>query len=167
MKKLLGLLGIALCSFLVIAGCTNKNSVKLWDTVSLTYIATFADGQIFDQNTNQNPLIFTVGSGQVIQGIDEGVVGMNVGNTKIISVSSDKWYGKLYTPNNIQKISQLIFDKLSITPTNWTMQKLGNIEWIVKGTEKDESGNVLVLFDINPRQTRDTLEYKVTLLTKK
>ena len=167
MKKLLGLLGISLCSFLIIAGCTNKNSVKLWDTVSLTYVATFADGQTFDQNTNQNPLIFTVGSGQVIQGIDEGVVGMSVGNTKTISISPDKWYGKLYTPNNIQKISQLIFDKLSITPTSWTMQKLGNIEWVIKWTEKDESGNILVLFDINPRQTRDTLKYKVTLITKK
>ena len=151
----------------VIAGCTNKNSVKLWDTVSLSYVATFADGQVFDQNTDQNPLIFTVGSGQVIQGIDEGVIGMNVGNTKTINISPDKWYGKLYTSNNIQKISQLIFDKLSITPTSWTMQKLGNIEWIIKWTEKDESGNVLVLFDINPRQTRDTLKYKVTLLTKK
>ena len=167
MKKIFGLLGIALCYFLVIAWCTNKNSVKLWDTVSITYVATFPDGQVFDQNTNQNPLIFTVGSGQVIQGIDEGVIGMNVGNTKTIHITPDKWYGKLYTPNNIQKISQLIFDKLSITPTNWTMQKLGNIEWIVKGTEKDESGNVLVLFDINPRQTRDTLKYTITLITKK
>ena len=167
MKKTISLLTIISLSMVVIAGCTNKNSVKLWDTVSLSYVATFADGQVFDQNTDQNPLIFTVGSGQVIQGIDEGVIGMNVGNTKTINISPDKWYGKLYTSNNIQKISQLIFDKLSITPTSWTMQKLGNIEWIIKWTEKDESGNVLVLFDINPRQTRDTLKYKVTLLTKK
>jgi len=46
------------------------------------------------------------------------------------------------------------------------MQKLGDIEGIIKGTEKDESGNTLVLFDINPRQTRDTLRYKITILAK-
>ncbi|MEI8009438.1 MAG: FKBP-type peptidyl-prolyl cis-trans isomerase [bacterium] len=56
----------------------------------MTYVATFPDGQVFDQNTNQNPLIFTVGSGQVIQGIDEGVIGMNVGNTKTIHITPDK-----------------------------------------------------------------------------
>ena len=47
------------------------------------------------------------------------------------------------------------------------MQKLGTIEWVIKGTEKDSDGNVLVLFDINPRQTRDTLTYTITLLNNK
>jgi FKBP-type peptidyl-prolyl cis-trans isomerase 2 len=34
--------------------------------VSISYIATFPDGQVFGQNNEQTPLIFTVGSGQVI-----------------------------------------------------------------------------------------------------
>lgn len=135
--------------------------------VSISYIATFPDGQIFDQYTTQTPLIFTVGSGQVIQWLDEGVVGIKVGNTKTITIKPAKWYGKMYDTNKIQKISQLIFDKLSIKVENWTTQKLWDIQWIVKWTEKDEWGNTLVLFDINPRQTRDTLKYKVTVLAKK
>ncbi|MEI6671870.1 MAG: FKBP-type peptidyl-prolyl cis-trans isomerase [bacterium] len=49
-------------SVILIAGCTNKNSVKLGDTVSIVYTATFPDGKLFDQNTQQTPLIFTVGS---------------------------------------------------------------------------------------------------------
>jgi len=129
-------------------------------------LSLFPDGQVFDQNTEQSPLMFTVWSGQVIQWLDEGVVGMKIGKTKTITIKPNKWYGKLYNDNNIQKISQLIFDKLSITPKNWTMQKLWDIEWVVKWTEKDESGNVLVLFDINPRQTYETLKYKVTILAK-
>jgi FKBP-type peptidyl-prolyl cis-trans isomerase 2 len=112
-------------------------------------------------------LIFTVGSGQVIPWLDAGILGARVGKTKTITITPAKWYGKIYDENKVQKISQLIFDKLSITPKNGTTQKLGNIEWIVKWTEKDADGNVLVLFDINPRQTRDTLTYKVTVLTKK
>ena len=166
MKKIISILAITSLSLLVFAGCTNKNSVKLWDIVSITYTATFPDGTVFDENTQQTPLMFTVGSGNVVQWLDEGVVGMNIGSTKTMTIAPDKWYGKLYTPNNIQKVSQLIFDKLSITPKNGTIQKLGDIEGIVKGTETDESGNVLVLFDINPRQTREVLKYKVTVLSK-
>jgi FKBP-type peptidyl-prolyl cis-trans isomerase 2 len=110
--------------------------------------------------------MFMVGSGSVIKWLDEGVVGMKVKGTKTITITPDKWYGKMYDKNNIQKVSQLIFDQLSIKPENWTTQKLWDIEGIVKWTEKDENGNVLVLFDINPRQTRDTLKYKVTVLAK-
>ncbi|EKD25126.1 MAG: peptidylprolyl isomerase FKBP-type [uncultured bacterium (gcode 4)] len=166
MKKIFSFLVIAWLSLFVIAGCTNKDSIKIWDIVSITYTATFADGQVFDQNTEQTPLMFSVGSGNVIQGLDEAVVGMNVGDTKTVTIAPEKWYGKMYDTNNLQKVSQLIFDKLSIIPENWTMQKLGDIEGIIKGTEKDESGNTLVLFDINPRQTRDTLRYKITILAK-
>ncbi|MCX6824876.1 MAG: FKBP-type peptidyl-prolyl cis-trans isomerase [candidate division SR1 bacterium] len=166
MKKIVSFLFLAsLCAF-VITGCANKNTVKSGDLISISYIATFPDGKIFDQNTEQTPLMFTVGSGQVIVGIDEDVVGMKIGATKTVSITPEKGYGKMYDTNKIQKISQLIFDKLSIKPENGKMQKLGDIEGIVKGTEKDANGNSLVLFDINPRQTRETLQFKITILAK-
>lgn len=57
---------------------------------------------------------------------------MKVGKTKTITITPDKGYGKMYDTKNIQKISQLIFDKLSIKPENGTTQKLSNIEGIVK-----------------------------------
>ena len=166
MKKIISFLAIASLSLFVIAWCASKNSVKSWDIVSITYTATFSDGTLFDQNTPQTPLMFAVGSGQTIQWLDEGVVGMKVGTTKTITITPDKGYGKMYDTKNIQKISQLIFDKLSIKPENGTTQKLSNIEGIVKWTETDGSGNVLVIFDINPRQTWDTLKYKVTVIAK-
>jgi FKBP-type peptidyl-prolyl cis-trans isomerase 2 len=166
MKKLFSLLVVTACSLVIIAWCSSKNSVKLWDTISITYTATFSDGQIFEQTTQQKPLTFTVGSGQVIEWLDKGVIGMNVKTIKTITIKPEQWYGKLYNENNVQRVSKFIFDKLSITPQNWATQKLGNIEWIIKWTEKDENGNILVLFDINPRQTWDTLKYKVTILAK-
>ena len=54
------------------------------------YTATFPDGQVFDKNNEQTPLMFTVGSGNVIQGLDEAVVGMNVGSTKTITIAPKK-----------------------------------------------------------------------------
>ncbi len=166
MKKIFSLVALVVISLFFLSWCTTKNSIKVGDLVSLTYTATFPDGQIFDQNTDETPLMFIVGSGSVIAGLDQGVVGMKVGKTKTITIKPEKWYGKLYNKNNIQKISQLIFDKLSITPENGTTQKLGDIQGVVKWTEEDKDGNILVLFDINPRETRDTLKYKVTILAK-
>jgi len=34
--------------------------------------------------------MFTVGSGQAIEGLDKGIVGMKVGKTKIITIKPDK-----------------------------------------------------------------------------
>lgn len=167
MKKNLISLTIISLSLLVLVWCSAKNSIHVGDMVSIEYIATFPDGQIFEQYNDQTPLIFTVGSWQVIPWLDQGIIGTKVGSTKTITVKPTKWYGQLYDKNKIQKISQLIFDKLSIKPEKWTLQKLGDIEGIITWTETDSNGNVLVLFDINPRQTRDTLKYKVTILSKK
>ena len=151
----------------IIAWCSSENSIKTWDTVSISYTASFSDGETFENVTWQTGLNFVVGSEQVIQGLNEGVLGMKLAQTKTLTVSPDKGYGGLYTKNSIQKISQLIFDQLGIKTKEWSTQKLGSIAWVIKWTEKDENGNVFVLFDINPRQTRDILKYKITILSIK
>lgn len=94
-------------------------------------------------------------------------MGLTVGDTKTITINPNKWYGRLYDENKLQKVSQLIFDKLNVKVEKWTIQKLGDVEWIIMWSEQDGSGNDLVLFDTNPKQTRDTLQYKVTILSKK
>lgn len=166
MKKFLTLLGIVSLSLLVIAWCTSKNRVQVGDTVTIVYTATYPDGTIFDQNTEDQPLMFVVGTNQVIQGLDEGIVGMKIGKSKTITITPDKGYGKLYQKQNVQKVGKLIFDAIGIVPEVGKMQKLDSIEWLVKSIETDTEGNQFILFDINPRQTYETLKYKVTVITK-
>lgn len=166
MKKILTLLSIASLSLFVFAWCNSKNKVQIGDTITMVYTATYPDGTIFDQNTEETPLMFIAGNKQVIEGLDETVVGMKVGKTKTVTITPDKWYGKLYQEQNIQKVGKLIFDTIGLTPEAGTIQKLDNIEGLVKGIETDEDGNEFVIFDINPRQTRENLEYKITILSK-
>lgn len=68
--------------------------VKKGDLVRIHYTGKFDDGVEFDSSKGGEPITFEVGIGEVIPGVDEAVVGMEVGETKEVSVSPDKAYGE-------------------------------------------------------------------------
>ncbi|HXG93742.1 MAG TPA: peptidylprolyl isomerase [Blastocatellia bacterium] len=72
------------------------DKVKEGDNISLHYTGTLDDGTVFDSSEGGAPLSFTVGSGEVIQGFDEGVRGMEVGETRDINIPPDQAYGQYY-----------------------------------------------------------------------
>ena len=67
--------------------------VRDGDTVRVHYTGKLADGKTFDTSTGREPLEFTVGSGQVIPGFEQAVVGMNVGESKTVEIPTDQAYG--------------------------------------------------------------------------
>ncbi|MRU16661.1 peptidylprolyl isomerase [Roseovarius sp. A21] len=68
--------------------------VKSGDTVRIHYTGTLADGQTFDSSEGRDPLEFTVGSGQIIPGLDAAIPGMTVGDKKTVEVPADDAYGQ-------------------------------------------------------------------------
>jgi len=68
--------------------------VKKGDTVKVHYRGTFEDGKMFDSSEGREPLQFKVGSGQVIQGFEEAVTGMAVGEKKTVMIPCNKAYGE-------------------------------------------------------------------------
>ena len=64
------------------------------DKVKVHYHGTLKSGEIFDSSNGREPLEFTVGSGQVIKGFDEGVKGMKVGDKKKVEIGVDDAYGE-------------------------------------------------------------------------
>ncbi|SEK55346.1 peptidylprolyl isomerase [Roseivivax marinus] len=67
--------------------------VKTGDTVLIHYTGTLADGSTFDSSAGRDPLEFTVGSGQIIPGLDSAMPGMNVGEKKTVAVPAAEAYG--------------------------------------------------------------------------
>ena len=65
-------------------------------TVSCHYVGvTYSGGEEFDASWNRGePLDFTVGVGQVIQGWDQGLLGMKVGGRRRLEIPSEMAYGK-------------------------------------------------------------------------
>ncbi len=66
---------------------------KSGDTVSVHYTGTLADGTMFDSSLQRDPLVFTLGTGQVIAGFDEAVTGMEPGEVKTTTIPANEAYG--------------------------------------------------------------------------
>jgi peptidylprolyl isomerase len=62
-------------------------------TVAVHYTGTLNDGTEFDSSRNGDPLNFQIGSGQVIPGFNDGVIGMTEGDTRTIKIESENAYG--------------------------------------------------------------------------
>ncbi|MCL4133650.1 UNVERIFIED_CONTAM: hypothetical protein GTU68_066737, partial [Idotea baltica] len=66
---------------------------KSGDTVRLHYKGTLDDGSVFDSSEGRDPLEFTIGSGQIIPGLDEAIPGMKVGDEKTVRIEAENAYG--------------------------------------------------------------------------
>ncbi len=77
------------------AGCIAEETAEVGDTVSVYYTLTLDDGTVQESNVGKTPLTFTVGSGQMISGFDNAVVGMTVGETKTVRLAPADAYGEI------------------------------------------------------------------------
>lgn len=66
---------------------------KEGDTVKVHYRGTLSDDTEFDSSRGGEPLAFTIGQNMVIPGFENGVLGMNVGESKKVSIPADEAYG--------------------------------------------------------------------------
>ncbi len=66
---------------------------KRGDTVRVHYSGKLEDGTVFDSSTSREPLEFTIGSGEVIPGVEQAVAGMEPGQTKSAEVPPEQGYG--------------------------------------------------------------------------
>jgi len=64
------------------------------DNVKIHYTGTLDDGSVFDSSEGREPLGFTLGAGQVIQGFDDAVTGMEVGESKTVRIPANEAYGE-------------------------------------------------------------------------
>jgi peptidylprolyl isomerase len=68
--------------------------VQNGDKIKVHYHGKLRSGETFDSSDGREPLEFTVGSGQVIKGFDEGVKGMKVGDKKTVEIQVTDAYGE-------------------------------------------------------------------------
>jgi peptidylprolyl isomerase len=78
------------------------------DTVKVHYTGKLKEGDVFDSSEGREPLEFQLGSGMVIEGFNDGLIGMKEGEKKSIEIPVEKAYG----PKNQDYIVEIPKDKL-------------------------------------------------------
>lgn len=85
------------------------SEAKDGDTLVVHYEGTLINGSKFDSSFDRDvPFQFILGQGSVIQGWEEGLVGMKVGEERILKIPSKMAYGSFST-GGIPANSGLIF----------------------------------------------------------
>ncbi len=91
----------------------DGQAAKSGDKLSVQYVGVlFENGKQFDASWDNGakPFEFQLGSGQVIQGWDQGLVGMKVGGRRKLTIPADLAYGSQGQPPTIPANAALIFE---------------------------------------------------------
>lgn len=165
---------LLIVSIAIIAGCTSASDkvVKSGDNVSVDYVGTLDNGSVFDTSNmtiaqqaniynpdySYAPLSFIAGSGDVIQGFDDAVTGMKIGETKNITLTPDQAYGQ-YDPSLIQPVNMSTLTAAGITPVvngtlYYQMQPV---------TIASIPNNTTVMIDFNHPLAGKTLHFAITV----
>jgi peptidylprolyl isomerase len=69
------------------------SEAKSGDTVKVRFTGRLENGEVFTRSEDENPLELTLGTGQLIEGFENGVMGMKVGEKKTITIPPEQGYG--------------------------------------------------------------------------
>ncbi len=87
-------------------------AAKPGDLLSMQYVGvSFSTGKQFDASWDRggDPFQFPIGAGQVIQGWDQGIVGMKAGGRRLLVIPPDQGYGEAGSPPDILPNETLVF----------------------------------------------------------
>jgi len=92
-----------------VENCPMKS--KKGDLLHMHYTGKLEDGTEFDSSIPRGqPFTFTLGTGQVIKGWDQGLLNMCEGEKRKLSIPSDLGYGSHGSPPKIPGGATLIFE---------------------------------------------------------
>ena len=74
------------------------------------YTGKLLDGQIFDSSINRSAFDFVLGIGQVIEGWDEGIALLRVGDCATFTIPPELGYGEQGAGPLIKANTTLVFD---------------------------------------------------------
>ena len=69
--------------------------VEKGKVVAVHYTGKLTSGEMFDTSEGRDPLKFQVGSGQIIPGFENAIMGKNVGEKVTVNITADDAYGQV------------------------------------------------------------------------
>ncbi len=113
---------------------------KAGDTVRVHYEGQLSDGTIFDSSLEREPIEFILGQDTVIPGFEQAVIGMEVGESKDVSIPPEDGFGE-YSEDLVVNIEKSILPP-DINP------ELGMQLEVSSEKEEEETPRVFTIADI-------------------
>ncbi len=141
----------------------GSTRAKLGDTVTIAYTATYENGSIYKQRTEQDPLVFVLWSATVAEWVEDQLLSMKKWQTKDFVLTPEAWFAKYYDSSKKQIIPGIIFEQIWKSAESWAYYDLWNIAGTVVSIRWSGNDQKIVL-DTNPLETRQNVSYHVHLL---
>ncbi len=138
-------------------------TAKSGDTVTVHYKGTLDDGSVFDSSEGHDPLEFTVGSGQVIAGFEEAIVGMKPGEKKTVAIPAAKAYGP-YNTDLVMTVPRAQVPP-DLSPEVGMMLEVGGTNGEVIKVKVVEVNEEHVILDANPPLAGKDLNFSLELVS--
>jgi len=83
-------------------------AISAGDKVRMHYTAKLEDGTMVDSSEGKDPLEFEAGGQDLIPGVSNAVIGMEIGDSKTVTVTPEEGYGD-HQPQAVQKVEKQHF----------------------------------------------------------
>ncbi len=159
------ILFVAVLSAVVFSGCLGGGAGD-GDTVSVRYIGTFENGTVFDSNTGDDgkaPLNFTIGQNHVIPGFEKAVIGMNINETKTVTIPPEDAYP--YRSDYVAPFNRtIVVESLGRVPeVGDKLPVIVNTGATIVGTITDVTPTEIII-DLNDETAGKTLIFEITVV---
>ncbi|MEE6208952.1 FKBP-type peptidyl-prolyl cis-trans isomerase [Salarchaeum sp. III] len=151
-------------------------AIETGDTVTFEYVGRLDDGTVFDTSRESvateeglaeeqpdreyDPLTAEVGAGQVIEGMEDGLVGLDAGETETLTIPPEEAYGE-WSEERVQEFeTEELTEALGQRPE----------EGLYLEAQNGQPGEIthvdddVVKVDFNPRLAGETLEFEVEVV---
>lgn len=88
----------------------TKTKIKKGDTIEVGYVLKLSDGRVIEETREDKPLRFEVGSGDVMPGFENALVGMCAGDEKEFTLRPEDAYG-LHRKELVKAIPRMLVPK--------------------------------------------------------
>ena len=137
-------------------------AIKKGDKVKVSYVGYFEDGTVFDSSSDEKPLEFVVGSGEILKGFEDAVMGMEKGEEKEVTLKPEDAYGDV-NPDLIKKVPRENFPK-EPEPKEGMMLVLTAPNGLKLPAKILEVSEEYVTVDLNHPLAGKTLNFKIKIL---
>jgi FKBP-type peptidyl-prolyl cis-trans isomerase SlyD len=151
---------IACLTVLLLFSCKGKSVIEPGSLVKMHYALT-VDGQVVDTSRGTEPLSFVFGSGQIIPGLEEQILGLSAGDKRSIVVAPEKGYGPI-NPQAIQKVPRKNFQGASDLKAGATVTAQSGGRTIQARVTQVSRDTVTV--DLNHPMAGKTLNFEVEVV---